>query len=130
MTISNRGERTMLDVLPAQLYAQLHTGDPGEDCTANVATNTTRQAIHFAASYADGSGNSARLSDGTSSANAADPTWTSVPAAEDYRYISLWTHVSNANTDQWSGPITNAPKHVEIGDTFKLTNASVKLSLD
>jgi hypothetical protein len=48
MSISNYAENKFLDTLRNQsfavttVYAQLHTGDPGEDGTANVASETTR----------------------------------------------------------------------------------------
>jgi len=58
MSISNYGENALLDTLGgtsfsvANTYLKLHTGDPGEDGTANAATEATRQAVTFG--YAKG----------------------------------------------------------------------------
>ncbi|MGA1149392.1 MAG: phage tail fiber protein, partial [Ilumatobacteraceae bacterium] len=50
MSISNYAELEILDHLtgtaswtaPSSVYLKLHTGDPGEDCTSNAATEDTR----------------------------------------------------------------------------------------
>lgn len=100
---------------PTSHYAQLHTGDPGTACTANVAANSTRQAITFAAA-ASGS---------CASSNA--PSWASVPASETYSHISLWS-ASTGGSPLWSGPL-NAPQAVSTGDTYTLTSGQVTVAL-
>ena len=56
---------------PTDNYALLHTGDPGEDCTGNVAAeNTKSAAISWAAAAAG------------SKATSADITWSSVSTTE------------------------------------------------
>ena len=51
MSISNYAELKLLDTLRnvslavANTYIKLHTGDPGEDATANAATEDTRKVV-------------------------------------------------------------------------------------
>lgn len=92
---------------PANVYAKLHTGDPGEAGTSNAATETTRQAVTFGAS-----------SNGVISL-ATGGAWTSVSTAETYSHISLWDN-STAGNCLGSGALA-ASKTVAVGDNFTLT---------
>lgn len=112
--VCNNTSPTLLPV--ATVYAQLHTDNPGEDCTANVATNTTRQAVAFSAAAAGQA-----VSSGTVS-------WASVPADETYRATSLWT-AATAGTALWYGPLA-APKQVWAGDTAVFGTGLFVVSLD
>jgi hypothetical protein len=54
MTVANYAENKILDALfnnvslaVATPYIKLHIGDPGEDCTANAAVETTRKLVSF-----------------------------------------------------------------------------------
>ena len=56
MTIANYAENAILDALfnnaslaKSARYVKLHTGDPGETCTANAAAETTRKSLTGAA---------------------------------------------------------------------------------
>lgn len=98
---------------PANVYAKLHTGDPGEAGTSNAAGETTRQAVTFAAS----SGGVISLSN--------TPTWTSVSTSETYSHVSLWDN-STAGNCLGSGALT-ASKAVIAGDTFTLSALTVTL---
>ena len=98
----------------AQLYAKLHIGDPGEDCTANPAAETTRQAVSFAAS----SGGTC-LSDAT-------VTWTTVSTTETYTHGSLWD-AATAGNPIGSGALT-LPKSVNAGDTFDMAAGNVSFT--
>lgn len=91
---------------PAALYAKLHTGDPGEDGTANAAGNTTRQEVQFGAS-----------SNGVISLSNA-PSWTNVSTTETYTFVSIWDSATVGNC-YGSGALTANP--VTAGDTFNLT---------
>lgn len=102
---------------PAAVYLKLHTGDPGEDCTANAATETTRQAVSFAAPANPG---------GTMD-NSGAVTWTNVSTSETYSHVSLWDHVSAGNP-LMSGALS-ASKAVIAGDTFTLPTGDVDLTL-
>lgn len=102
---------------PAAVYVQLHLGDPGETCTANQASNTTRQAISFAAA-ASGAG--------TMTSN-TDAQWLSVPSGETYSYFSLWDAPTSGNA-LGSGPLTS-PTTVNPGDNFRLPSSTVVWTL-
>lgn len=92
---------------PANVYAKLHLGDPGEAGTSNAASNTTRQEVTFGAS-----------SNGVISL-ATGGAWTNVSAAETYSHVSLWDN-SSAGNCLGSGALA-ASKTVAIGDNFTLT---------
>jgi hypothetical protein len=84
------------------VYAQLHTGDPGANGTANIATNTTRKLITWASS-ADTS-----VAGVVTLTHTNDLAWTSVPATEDYAYVSV--HSASTGGDfGGSGSITADP---------------------
>lgn len=87
MSLTNYGETAALNHLlnNGTKYVQLHTGDPGEDATSNVATETTRKALVAAAASGDTWSNSAELS------------WTVVPATEDITHFSVWDAASSGN---------------------------------
>lgn len=99
---------------PSNVYVKLHTGDPGEDGTANAASNTTRQEATFDAA----SGGSADLS--------ATVSWTSVSASETYSHWSLWNN-STAGNCLLKGAL-DSPVAVTSGDNFDLT--ALVISLD
>ena len=101
---------------PTNVYVKLHTGDPGEDGTANAAGNTTRQAVTFGAS-----------SGGVITSN-ADVTWTAVSTTETYSHISLWDN-SSAGNCLGSGALA-ASKAVNSGDTFTISSGSLSYSFD
>lgn len=94
-----------------QVYVKLHTGDPGENGTANAAGETTRKA----ASYGLSSGGVA-LSD-------ADLIWTNVSTAETITHVSKWDHPTAGNC-LGSGPLVDA-KAVAVADTFTIPTGSL-----
>lgn len=126
MSISNYVETTVMDALfnnvsPAAVqlsarYIKLHTGDPGEDGTANAAGETTRKSITGAAT-ANGV---------FTSTNAL--TWTSVSTTETYSYVSLWDAVTSGNC-LWSGALTTS-RAVIAGDSFEIAIGSLTVTLD
>lgn len=86
------------------LYLKLHIGDPGEDCTANPAAETTRKAVSFGAP-----------SGGTCLSDAL-VTWTNVAAGETYSHGSLWDAPTGGNP--WKYGALTTPKVVNAGDSF------------
>lgn len=98
----------------AQSYVKLHTGDPGEDCTANAAGETTRKSASFGAS-----------SGGTATSD-ADLTWTNVSTSETITHVSMWDHVSAGNA-LGSGSLT-VSKALTAGDTFTIPSGSLTFS--
>jgi hypothetical protein len=124
VSVANYLENKVLDLVfratsyagQSTVYVQLHTGDPGEDGTANVASNSTRKGVTFAAASA-----------GTSTSS-ADAAWTNVPASETYSHISLWDNSTGGNC-LWYGALT-ASKAVSAGDNFTIASGSLTVSLD
>ena len=122
MTISNSLENLWLDSLDgagsaysaSATYLQLHTGNPGEDCTASVATETTRHAVSF-----DPASGGSKTSD-------ASVVWTNVAATEVYSHWSMWD-ASTGRTALWYGQLSSNAS-VTAGDTFEIT--SLTLTLD
>lgn len=90
---------------PAAIYVKLHTGDPGENGTANAAGNTTRQAATFTSS-------------GGVNTSSADVTWTNVSTSETYSHVSLWDN-SSAGNCLGSGSLAQG-KAVNAGDNFTI----------
>lgn len=120
MSISNYAENKLLDTLRgtafsvSTVYLQLHTGDPGEDGTGNVAGETTRQSAAFSAAS------------GGSMATSGTVSWTSVSNTETVTHWSAWDASSSGNC-LWSGALTSSAS-LEAGDTFQIT--SLTLTLD
>lgn len=119
MSASNYAENKIADAIcgnasfttPANVYAKLHIGDPGEDGTANAAANTTRKEATFAAA----SGGACALD--------ATVSWTNVSTAETYSHVSLWDNISAGNC-LGSGAMTT-PVAVTVGANFDLTALTV-----
>ena len=99
---------------PANVYAKLHTGDPGEDGTSNAAGETTRKEVTFGAA----SGGVISLSN--------SPSWTAVSTTETYSYVSIWDNVSAGNC-LGSGALSSSVA-VTAGDTFNLTALTVTIT--
>jgi hypothetical protein len=127
LSISNYVETKVMDALfndvtpvaikLAARYIKLHTGDPGEDGTANAAGETTRKSITSAAS-ADGVFTSTN-----------DLAWTNVSTAETYSHVSLWDAVGPAGGNcLWTGSLA-AAKAVLVGDSFTIAAGSLTVTL-
>lgn len=117
MSLSNYLENELLDHLrgsaytaPSGLYVKLHTGDPGEDCTANAATEATRDQVTFGAAS------------GGSMAATGSPVaeWVDVSTTETYTHFSVWD-ASTAGNPLGKGALS-ASAAVTAGDTFRLTS--------
>lgn len=87
--------------MPTSIYAQMHTGDPGVNGTANVSAVTTRQLITFSLS-------------GTTIVAATFPTFTAT-ATETIVGLSFWSAASSG-TFYWSSQLAT-PRPVINGDT-------------
>ena len=121
MSASNYAELAILDALVgtttftavANVYLQLHTADPGEDGTASVATENTRQIATWNAAAAG------------AVALAATVSWASVAATETYTHWSLWD-ASTAGNCHATGTINSGTGvAVTLGDNFDLTALSI-----
>lgn len=100
---------------PTGLWAQLHTGDPGEAGTANVAGESTRQSISFPAAV-----------DGVLT-NDADVGWLNVSTTEVYTHVSIHDAVTAGNPIM-KGPLS-ASKSVDEGDDFTIPSGSLSLTV-
>jgi hypothetical protein len=123
MSISNYAEAAILNAIfnnvalqKANRYVKLHTGDPGEDCTANAATETTRKSLTGAAAVS-GAGTFTSVN---------DLIWTNVAATEAYTFVSIWDDPTAGNA-LWSGSLTANP--VTAGDTFTIPTGSLVVTL-
>ena len=123
MTASNYAENKIADHLlgttawtaPTNVYVKLHTGDPGEDGTANASANTTRVEATFSAA----SGGVAALSN--------TPTWATWAAGnETLSHVSLWD-ASTAGNCLATAALT-ASKAITNGDDFELSTFSVTVT--
>lgn len=122
MSISNYAELKLLEhvtgktsfTMPSNVYLKLHTGDPGEDCTSNAATEATRKITAWATASSGAIATSATVE------------WTNVSTTETYSHWSMWD-ASTAGNALWSGALS-ASAAVTSGDTFQIT--SLTLSLD
>ena len=121
MSISNYAELKLLEhvtgktsfTMPSDVYLKLHTGDPGEDCTDNPATETTRKITAWAAAASGAIATSATVE------------WTTVAATETYSHWSMWD-ASTAGNPLWSGALS-ASAAVTYGDTFQITSLTLSL---
>ena len=122
MSISNYAELKILEhttgktswTMPSTVYVKLHLGDPGEDCTSNAASNTSRESASWASAASGAIATSATIS------------WTNVSATETYSHWSLWD-ASTSGNPLWSGALSSSAA-VTAGDTFQIT--ALTLSLD
>ena len=117
MSISNYYENVLLDELDGlTVYVQLHTGAPGEDCTSNVATESTRKLVTFSAA-ASGE----KVSSNTQG-------WTSLPASETITHLTLWDATSSGNALYWAA-LENSLDIVS-GGSLTINTGSLKVRLD
>ena len=119
MSISNYAENALLNTLDgtsfsvANTYLQLHTGDPGEAGTSNVATESDRVAVTF------GTATSGSL------ASSAAVTWTNVAANETVTHWSMWDASTGGNC-LWYGSLSSSAA-LQAGDTFQITTLTLTL---
>ncbi len=86
---------------------KLHTGDPGEDGTANVATESTRKVASFGAASGGVITMSATLS------------WVSVSTTETYVWVSVWDNITAGN-HLWNAVLASSVG-MTSGEDFDLT---------
>jgi hypothetical protein len=99
----------------AGLYVKLHTGDPGEDCTENAATEATRKAIALSA-----------ISNGTVT-NTAAIEWAEVAATEKITHVSVWDAATEGNPRIY-GALT-AEKSLTAGQDARIKAEALSLAL-
>lgn len=95
--LTNYAEVYALDYLLATTYVALHTGDPGEDATANVVDVVTDDTAYVRKVVTMGA--AATVADISTSANTTAPSWTVNTSSPGYTvtHISLWDAVTAGN---------------------------------
>lgn len=105
---------------PSNVYALLHTADPGEDCSTAVAgENAKSAAITWAAASAG------------SKATSADITWSSVSTTETISHVSIWDSATAGAVGNplFYGDLTS-PVSLTAGDDFTIPSGSLTVALD
>lgn len=125
MSLSNYAENEVADYLagngaPAAIsgvWVKLHTGDPGEDGTANASAETTRKSVTFGAA----SGGVC-----TSSSEARWDGWSA--GSENITHVSYWDASTAGNP---IGSDTNDGNQAVVnGNNFVLPSGSLTLGID
>jgi hypothetical protein len=98
----------------ANVYVQLHVGDPGAAGTANVATETTRQSASFSAASA-----------GVLTTDAA-LNWVNILGSQDATFFSVFDSATAGNF-LFSGTIAGNP--YTAGDTYTIEAGSLTATL-
>jgi hypothetical protein len=98
----------------ANIWAQLHIGDPGVAGTANTSVVTTREQL---SAWTNASG---------TLAISASPTAWNMTATETIVSISLWS-ASSGGTFLWSATLA-VSKTVANGDTLTLNTCSLSFA--
>lgn len=99
----------------ATMWVKLHTGDPGEDCTANAATETTRVQVAL-----EEAGNGVWT-------NKEDLFWEGVAATEEVSHVSVWDDESAGNPRIY-GELTSKEALTE-GKDARIKAGSLTLTL-
>lgn len=110
------GANAILDgtPLPATLYIQGHLGNPGANGTANVATETDRQAFSRSAAT------------GGVVTNSTEIQWLSWPATETVTHISIWDSASGGTC--WF--IDDVPNElIQTGDSVTIIVGALSIAL-
>lgn len=114
--LATPGANAFLDgtALPATLYIQLHTGNPGTNGTANVATTSTREGFSRTPAVSGVVTNSTEIQ------------WLNVPATETITHISIWGSASGGIC--WF--IDNIPDEgIFTGDSVTIVIGSLSITI-
>ena len=123
--MSNYLENALLDhavgtssfTAPTGVYFKMHTGAPGEDGTANAATETTRADCGAFSAAAGGTTD-----------NDAAITISSVSTTEDITHFSLWDAASGGNC-LFVGALTSSVA-LTAGDDFQVSAGDLDITFD
>lgn len=109
MNLTEYGANELLDgnAMPATLWVQLHTGDPGADGTANVATDDRRRSFARTAAAAGSNASDALIE------------WLTAPADESLTHVSIWDASTDGNA-WWVGAINDAPAEAVTGQSTEI----------
>lgn len=115
--LTTYGANAFLDgtALPSTLYLQLHSGDPTDAATANVATTSDRQSFTRTA----GSGGVCE--------NEAVIEWASALAVENLSHVSVWDAASGGNP--WFVGAVDDAKASEVGVKIEIPAGALTLTV-
>lgn len=99
-----------------EVWAKLHTGDPGSAGTNNAAVETTRKQVTF--------GNAAT---GRAITNTAVLEWTNVAGTETVTHVSLWDAAAAGNFLGRDDLSAAAP--LQAGDTLRIPVGELDLEV-
>jgi hypothetical protein len=132
MSISNYLENAICNVLKnttltgiANVYVQLHTGDPGEDGTSNVLQKTGPTNYDRSSAISLGT-----VTNGVVSTN-ANISWTNLDletSPSTISYVSLWDAASAGNC-LWISNVMSPTVAVADGDTFTITSGNLTITV-
>lgn len=94
-------------------FARLHTGDPGPDCTANLAAQSLRVPVIF-----DGA-----------NLNTSTLQWPLCPAAETFTHVSLWDAAGPDDGNPWIYGALAAPGTVAVNQLFEIAAGKLQVNL-
>jgi hypothetical protein len=118
MSLSNYGENLLLAAIPNSPYVKLHTGDPGEEGTANPCTETARKQVTLAAA-----------SGGVRKSNTA-PEWTNLAAKENATHWSMWDSAGPAGGNCIGSGALNETEALDAGGSLLIKSGDLEFSLD
>ncbi len=97
---------------PVQVWAQLHTGNPGATGASNVSSTTTRSSASWTVT-------------GGTATSSNTPQWTSWAGTngEVVSHVSFWDASTSGNC-LWSAALASS-KTVNTGDTLTLSSSSL-----
>mgnify|MGYP000660049540 CR=1 FL=1 len=118
MNLTTDGANSLLnsEALPATLWVQLHTDNPTDAGTANVATLSTRKAFALGTPGFGAASNDALIQ------------WISAPADETLTHISVWS-ASTGGACWFVGAMTASADAV-TGQNVEIQIGSLDVSLD
>lgn len=99
----------------AGMYVQLHLGDPGEDCTEQVAAEDERQPIALSS-----------ITDGVVT-NTETIEWEELAASEKVTHVSVWD-AAEAGNPRIYGPLVK-PESLVKGEDARFDSEDLTLGL-
>lgn len=115
MPFSEHRAKAILEALEGEeLFVQLHTGNPGLACTANVAAETLRKAATFGSITADAITNTSLIE------------WAEYEHEEEIKWVSIWTALTGGSPEIYGEAET--PLHMFVGQDLKIAIGKLKLT--
>ena len=119
MNLTEHAADALLDggSIPATLYLQLHTGNPGTAGADHVSQTSDRKAFTRTAAAVG------------ASSNDADLEWSSAAADENLTHASVWD-ASSAGNPWWIGELAGSPVPVLTGVPIEVAAGDLDLAFE